>query len=60
MAAMASGGVDARPQHGAVFTLLAVSGLTHRQAYRDIFAITCLKTLAVFVIIAVYLMTGIV
>jgi len=39
--------------------LLAVSGLTHRQAYRDIFAITCLKTLAVFVVIGVYLLTGI-
>jgi H+/gluconate symporter-like permease len=47
------------PHNGAVITLLAVSGLTHRQAYRDIFAITCLKTLAVFVVIAVYLVTGI-
>jgi len=59
VAAMASGGMDTLPHNGAVITLLAVSGLTHRQAYRDIFAITCLKTLAVFVVIAVYLVTGI-
>jgi H+/gluconate symporter-like permease len=43
----------------AVITLLAVTGLTHRDSYRDIFAVTCLKTLAVFVVIAVYLLTGI-
>ncbi len=59
VAAMASGGMDTLPHNGAVITLLAVSGLTHRQAYRDIFAITCIKTLAVFVVIAVYLLTGI-
>jgi hypothetical protein len=42
----------------AVITLLAVSGLTHRRACGDIFAITCLKTLAVFVVIAVHLVSG--
>ena len=40
VAAMASGGMDTLPHNGAVITLLAVTGLTHRQAYRDIFAIT--------------------
>jgi H+/gluconate symporter-like permease len=30
-----------QPHNGAVITLLAVTGLTHRQSYRDIFAITC-------------------
>jgi hypothetical protein len=30
----------------------------HRQAYRDILAITCLKTLAVCVVIAVHLVSG--
>ncbi|MFX1681130.1 GntP family permease [Mitsuaria sp. CC2] len=58
VAAMASGGMDTLPHNGAVITLLAVSGLTHRQAYADIFAITCLKTIAVFVVIAVYLLFG--
>ena len=39
-------------------TLLAVTGPTHRDSYRDIFAITCIKTAAVFVVIAVYDATG--
>jgi H+/gluconate symporter-like permease len=60
VAAMASGGIDTLPHNGAVITLLAVTGLTHRQSYKDIFAITLIKTLAVFVIIFVYYFTGIV
>jgi len=60
VASMASGGMDTLPHNGAVITLLAVCGLTHRQSYKDIFAITCLKTTAVFVVIAVYYVTGIV
>ena len=60
VAAMASGGMDTLPHNGAVITLLAVTGLTHRQSYKDIFAITCLKTVAVFVVIGVYYLTGIV
>jgi len=59
VASMASGGMDTLPHNGAVITLLAVTGLTHRESYRDIFAVTCLKTLAVFVVIAFYLLTGI-
>lgn len=43
-----------------MITLLAVTGLTHIVSYRDIFAITLIKTTAVFVIIAVYYLTGIV
>lgn len=60
VASMASGGMDTLPHNGAVITLLAVTGLTHRQSYKDIFAITCIKTMAVFVVIAVFYMTGIV
>ncbi len=60
VAAMASGGMDTLPHNGAVITLLTVTGLTHRQAYGDIFVITLIKTLAVFVVIAVYQWTGIV
>ncbi|WP_050181652.1 GntP family permease [Domibacillus robiginosus] len=57
---MASGGMDTLPHNGAVITLLAVTGLTHRQSYRDIFAITIIKTLAVFFIIFIYTTTGLV
>ena len=60
VASMASGGMDTLPHNGAVITLLAVCGLTHRQSYKDIFAVTCLKTLAVFFVIGVYYATGIV
>jgi H+/gluconate symporter-like permease len=60
VASMASGGMDTLPHNGAVITLLAVTGLTHKQAYKDIFAITCIKTLAVFFIILVYYTTGII
>ncbi|AYK59040.1 GntP family permease [Bacillus subtilis subsp. subtilis] len=57
---MASGGMDTLPHNGAVITLLAVTGLTHRQSYRDIFAITLIKTAAVFAVIAIYSLTGLV
>ncbi|MDT3671315.1 MAG: GntP family permease [Aromatoleum sp.] len=58
VASMASGGMDTLPHNGAVITLLAVTGLTHRQSYGDIFTITCIKTAAVFVVIAFYYLTG--
>ena len=57
---MASGGMDTLPHNGAVITLLAVTGLTHKQSYKDIFAVTVIKTLAVFVVITVFTVTGIV
>ncbi|HEY8587888.1 MAG TPA: GntP family permease [Rhodanobacter sp.] len=60
VASMASGGMDTLPHNGAVITLLAVTGLTHRQAYKDIFAITVIKTLAVLVVIAAFYMLGVV
>src|SRR5487761_2070600 len=60
VAAMASGGMDTLPHNGAVITLLAVTGLTHRVSYKDIFAITVIKTSAVFVVIATFYLTGIV
>ena len=58
--AMASGGMDCLPHNGAVITVLAVCGLTHRQSYGDIFAITLIKTAAVFLVIALYRTTGLV
>ncbi len=60
VAAMASGGMDTLPHNGAVITVLAVTGLTHRQSYGDIFAITLISTLAVAVVIAVHYLTGLV
>lgn len=60
VASMASGGMDTLPHNGAVITLLAVTGLSHRQAYKDVFAITLIKTAAVFVVIATFYATGLV
>ena len=60
IASMASGGMDTLPHNGAVITLLAVTGLTHRQSYPDIFAVTLIKTATVFAVIAIYYATGLV
>ncbi|HWL24974.1 MAG TPA: GntP family permease, partial [Ureibacillus sp.] len=57
---MAAGGMDTLPHNGAVITLLVVCGLTHRQAYKDIFAITIIKSFAAFFIIGVYMLTGLI
>jgi H+/gluconate symporter-like permease len=60
IAAMASGGMDTLPHNGAIITLLAITGLTHRHAYRDIFVLTVMKTMTAFVAIALYYITGMV
>lgn len=57
---MASGGMDTLPHNGAVITLLAVTGLTHRQSYKEIFGITIIKTLAVFFVIGLFYTTGLI
>jgi len=43
--AMTAGGFDTLPHNGAVITLLAVCGLTHRQSYPDIAVMTIFKVL---------------
>ncbi|TQS70920.1 GntP family permease [Rhodobacteraceae bacterium] len=37
--ALSSGGFDALPHNGAVITLLAITGLTHKKSYGDIFVV---------------------
>lgn len=59
IASMASGGLDTLPHNGAIITLLAVCGLTHREAYPDIFVMTILKTIMAFAAIGLYTMLGI-
>jgi H+/gluconate symporter-like permease len=58
VASMASGGMDTLPHNGAVITLLAVCGLTHRDSYKDIFIMTVIKTMTVFIIILFHSITG--
>lgn len=54
VASMASGGMDTLPHNGAVITLLAICGLTHRDSYKDIFVITLIKSLTVFLLIGIW------
>lgn len=59
IAAMAAGGMDDLPHNGAVITTLAVCGLTHREAYKDIFVITLVKAgIAIFAVFF-FMATGI-
>ena len=60
VASMASGGMDTLPHNSSVLTLLVITGLTHRQSYKDIFMLTLLKVTAVFFIILLYYSFGLV
>jgi H+/gluconate symporter-like permease len=51
--AIATGGLDALPHNGAVVTLLAVCGLTHRQAYFDVFMVAVAAPIAALVAVVV-------
>jgi len=42
IASISSGGLDALPHNGAVITILIVTGLTHKESYRDIAVIAIL------------------
>lgn len=46
IATIASGGLDSLPHNGAVITVLAVIGLTHRDAYKHIFVVSVLAPIA--------------
>lgn len=51
LAAMASGGLDTLPHNGAVITLLTISGLTHRDSYKDIAVVSLVIPVAATAII---------
>jgi H+/gluconate symporter-like permease len=42
VASIASGGLDVLPHNGAVLTLLAITGMTHKESYKDIFVVGAL------------------
>lgn len=48
---IATGGLDSLPHNGAVVTLLGICGLTHRQAYKDLFFVAVLFPLLALVIV---------
>lgn len=57
--AIASIGIDPVPHCGALVTLLAICGLTHKEAYLDIVALMSFKFFVPFLCILFYMMTGI-
>ncbi len=61
IASLASGGMDTMPHNGAVITLLAICGLTHRESYLDIFMTSLVFTVATgFLMIVFHAITGLV
>lgn len=46
IASIASGGLDTLPHNGAVLTLLAVTAMTHKDSYKDIFVVGSLIPIA--------------
>lgn len=57
--AVATGGLDTLPHNGAVITLLTICGMTHREAYWDIFVVAVVvPTIACAVIIGLGMIFG--
>ena len=50
---VATGGLDSLPHNGAVITLLAITGLTHREAYKDIFMVAVLFPILALILLIV-------
>ena len=60
IANIAAGGLDSLPHCGAVIAMLMIMGLTHKQAYKDIFVVTVLiPVVAVLLCIGVLSMMGV-
>ena len=60
VATVASGGLDSLPHCGAVITLLAVTGMTHKDSYNDIGMVTCVIPLVALAACIILGMFGIV
>lgn len=57
---IASEGIDSMPHAGALVTLIAVCGLTHRESYYDVFILTLLKFGVAFICMFAYMLFGLV
>ena len=53
VASLASGGLDSLPHNGAIITMLAICGLTHKESYKDIFVTAVLVPLISLVVVIV-------
>jgi H+/gluconate symporter-like permease len=54
VAAVSAGALDSLPQNGAVLTLLQNTGMSHKDSYGDIFAVTVV--LPVFIVIVLIIL----
>ncbi|HMC14284.1 MAG TPA: GntP family permease, partial [Albitalea sp.] len=60
IAAMGSAAMDILPHNGAVITLLAICGLTHKQSYFDLFVVGSLTAfVASLLVLGLYLTVGV-
>ena len=50
-AAIGAGSLDKLPHNGAVITILAVCGCTHKESYKDIFVVSILIPMAAMLIL---------
>ena len=60
MVCIASEGFDSMPHAGALVTVMAVCGLTHKESYGDVFILTCMKFFVAFVCLIAYMLFGLV
>lgn len=60
VATLAATGLDSLPHNGAVLTLLAICGLTHKDSYQDIFVCTVVITIAACILAVILGSVGIV
>ncbi|WLR52220.1 GntP family permease [Bacillus tianshenii] len=60
VASLASGGLDTLPHNGAVLTLLAITGMTHKDSYKDIFVVGSLIPIAAVIVAIIFAAIGLV
>ncbi len=59
VAAMASGGLDSLPHNGAIITLLAITGMTHKESYPDCGMVSVvIPMVTTFILIIVWTVLG--
>ncbi|HLR59059.1 MAG TPA: GntP family permease [Pseudogracilibacillus sp.] len=59
VASLASGGLDTLPHNGAVLTLLTITGMSHRDSYKDIFVVAVLLPIISVVVAILFSTIGI-
>jgi len=59
IASLASGGLDTLPHNGAVLTLLTITGMSHRDSYKDIFVVSLALPLLSVVVAIIFASIGI-